>query len=354
MKTEPRWLQYRWVIVIIPLIILSFIYRSQLLQALTPFFLAVIIASMIEPLITFSQNKLRLGRTPAALISLLLGVCVLAYIITLVLINGVNQIWTLASQLPKNQQYLVNEISTFFTNLRNLYPALSEESMKVLESILSNVFSSLQGIISVVINRILAFTASLPNVFIVLLITFLATYFIAKDKKTITYSIIKRVPPKWRKDFSFAAGRAIREIIGFIKGQIFLSFITLALSALFMAFFIKSPYWMLLSIVLALLDAIPVMGPGLILMPWAIVALFTGHINVTWILVILYVLIIILRQTLQPKILGNYTGIHPLLMLFSIYAGLILFGIWGLFIGPILVIMIRAFWGFLKNIQKQA
>ncbi len=352
MRKEVCWQKYIWLVLIVLFIIFIAFFRVPLAKAMIPFFVALIFASMIEPLITFLERKLRLNRTPAAILSLVLALSILTLILTLVLIYGINQIWTLASQLPKNQQAIATDITSFFQKLRDFYPKLPPEYIVYIESILSNAFNSLQVFITRTLNRILTWAASLPNLFIVILITILSAYFMAKDRHTISRSILGIIPTNWQKEFSSAAAKAISEIIGFIKGQLFLSFLTLILSSIFMGFFIKSPYWMLLSLILAVLDLIPVMGPGLILMPWAIIALFLGQIKITWILVILYVLIIVTRQGLQPKVLGSYTGIHPLLMLFSIYAGLLIFGVWGLFIGPILVIVVRASLGFLKNIQK--
>lgn len=351
MKTDYRWQRYVGITLLIIGLLLAFLLRHELGKALIPFFLALIIASSIEPLIVFLQSKLHFNRTLASSLSLILAVAMITTLLGIILVYGVNQIFSLASQLPKNQQKIVTDISNLLTKLKELYPKLPPESLGYLESILSNVFASLQSMITKTLNAILTWAASVPSLLIVILITLLATYFISKDRLRIATTILQLLPQNWQKDFKIAAAKAIREIIGFIKGQIFLSLLTLLLSMIFLGFFLKSPYWMVLAVILAVLDMIPVLGPGLILLPWGIIALFLGYIKVTWVTLVLYVVIIVTRQGLQPKILGSYTGIHPLLMLFSIYAGLMIFGVWGLFLGPIILIVVRAFTGFLKAIR---
>lgn len=351
MKTDYRWQRYVGITLLIIGLILAFLLRHELGKALIPFFLALIIASSIEPLIVFLQSKLHFNRTLASSLSLILAVAMITTLLGIILVYGVNQIFSLASQLPKNQQKIVTDISNLLTKLKELYPKLPPESLGYLESILSNVFASLQSMITKTLNAILTWAASVPSLLIVILITLLATYFISKDRLRIATTILQLLPQNWQKDFKIAAAKAIREIIGFIKGQIFLSLLTLLLSMIFLGFFLKSPYWMVLAVILAVLDMIPVLGPGLILLPWGIIALFLGYIKVTWVTLVLYVVIIVTRQGLQPKILGSYTGIHPLLMLFSIYTGLMIFGVWGLFLGPIILIVVRAFTGFLKAIR---
>ncbi len=351
MKTDNSWQRYIGITLLIIGLILAFLLRHELGKALIPFFLALIIASSIEPLIVFSQTKLHFNRTLASSLSLILAVAMITALLGIILVYGVNQIFSLASQLPKNQQKIITDISNLLTKLKELYPRLPPESLGYLESILSNVFASLQSMITKTLNAILTWAASVPSLLIVLLITLLATYFISKDRLRIANTILQLLPQNWQKDFKIAATKAIREIIGFIKGQIFLSLLTLLLSMIFLGFFLKSPYWMVLAVILAILDMIPVLGPGLILLPWGIIALFLGYMKVTWVTLVLYVVIIVTRQGLQPKILGSYTGIHPLLMLFSIYAGLMIFGVWGLFLGPIILIVARAFAGFLKTIS---
>lgn len=352
MKKETKWFQYIWIALLVIFLVFTFIFRAELGRAIIPFFLALLIASMIEPLVVFLQTKLKLNRTLSSLLGLIIFILILTVILTIVLVFGINQIWTLASQLPKNQQRIATDMTNLLKKLRDLYPKFPPEYLVYLETLLSNLFSSIQVIITKTLNLILMWAASLPNVIIVTLMTFLATYFITKDRATISQSILRILPFKWQSDFKHAAAKAIKEIIGFIKGQLFLSLLTLILSIIFLGPLLRSPYWMVLSVILAFLDIIPILGPSLILLPWAVIALFLGYTKIFWITSLLYVAIVATRQGLQPKILGSYTGIHPLLMLFSIYAGLIIFGVWGFFTGPIVVIVLRAFIGFIKRIEK--
>ncbi|HPQ09842.1 MAG TPA: sporulation integral membrane protein YtvI [Bacillota bacterium] len=352
MKKVKSWQQYIGIGALILLLLVVFNFRSQLAHALVPFFLAVLVASIIEPMIGFFQKKLRISRGVSAIISLFIVLLFTTVIFTLILVFGVNQIWKLASSIPRGQQRLFSEMNDLIAKARDLFPTLPSESVFYIETTLSGIFTSLQSLITRVLNSILSWAVSIPNVLIIIIITILSSFFIAKDRHVLTSSIVNLLPKNVRKDFHSAAAKAIKEIIGFLKGQLLLSLLTFFLSSIFLGLILRNPYWMILSVVLAILDVIPVLGPGLILIPWSLVELFFGSITVFWITTILNVGILVTRQTLQPIILGDSTGIHPLLMLFSIYAGLMIFGVWGLFLGPIIVIVVRAFFGVFKRMQK--
>ncbi|MDD2431143.1 MAG: sporulation integral membrane protein YtvI [Bacillota bacterium] len=352
MKKAKAWYQYLWIGVLILLLLFLFAFRSELSYAALPFFFALIIASIIEPLIVFFQNKLHLSRTISVIISLFIILLITTVIFTFILVFGVNQIWQLASGLPKNQQRLFSEINLLITKARDFFPTLPPESIYYIETTVSSIFSTFQALITRVLNTILTWAVIIPNIFIIIIITIIASFFMAKDRHVLSNSIVNILPSNLRKDFHKASSKAIKEIIGFLKGQLFLSLLTFLLSSFFLGLILRNPYWMILSVLLAILDMIPVLGPSLILIPWSIFELFFGRINVFWITTILNIMILVTRQTLQPIILGDSTGIHPLLMLFSIYAGLMIFGVWGLFIGPIIVIVARAFFGFFQRTQK--
>ena len=93
---------------------------------------------------------------------------------------------------------------------------------------------------------------------------------------------------------------------------------------------------------MAVFDAFPVLGSGLILVPWAIICLLQGHYVQTAILIAMYLLCVLVREGLEPKLLGNRIGIPPLYTLMAVYVGVELFGVWGVILGPFGLVIIRA------------
>ena len=106
--------------------------------------------------------------------------------------------------------------------------------------------------------------------------------------------------------------------------------------------FVKKEYALLLGIGVAILDAFPVLGSGLVLVPWAVICLLRGNYLQVTVLVIMYVLCVLVREGLEPKLLGDGIGISPLYTLMAVYVGVELFGLFGVILGPFGLVVIRA------------
>lgn len=106
--------------------------------------------------------------------------------------------------------------------------------------------------------------------------------------------------------------------------------------------FVKKEYALLLGMGVAILDAFPVLGSGLVLMPWAVICLIRGSYLQVAVLVIMYVLCVLVREGLEPKLLGDGIGISPLYTLMAVYVGVELFGLFGVILGPFGLVIIRA------------
>ena len=106
--------------------------------------------------------------------------------------------------------------------------------------------------------------------------------------------------------------------------------------------FVKKDYALLLGIGVAVLDAFPVLGSGLVLVPWAVVCLVQGKYVQVAVLALMYLLCVLVREGLEPKLLGNRIGIPPLYTLMAVYVGVELFGILGVILGPFGLVIIRA------------
>lgn len=112
--------------------------------------------------------------------------------------------------------------------------------------------------------------------------------------------------------------------------------------------FLKNPYALFLGVVIALLDALPLIGSGTILLPWAVFSVLGGEWPIALGLLVLYLLCTCLREVLEPKLMGDGLGINPFFMLMATFVGLSLFGLWGILLGPLgLVIILEILHGIL-------
>ena len=101
-------------------------------------------------------------------------------------------------------------------------------------------------------------------------------------------------------------------------------------------------YIFTIGIVVGILDILPILGPGTFFVPWIIWALISGDTKVALSLLIVYIIISVVRQFLEPKIIGDNIGLHPLATLISLYVGLQLGGVIGMIMGPVLVVIFIA------------
>lgn len=182
--------------------------------------------------------------------------------------------------------------------------------------------------------------ASLPTVLFAVVLTVLSGYYLCVDWERVSEALSALIPTRWRGRAGAVRARA-RELLGrYVRAYLLLLAITFSL--LFVGLLIlRIDYAFLLAVLVALLDLLPVLGVGTVLLPWSIVMLILRRYYVGFGLILLYLVIVLVRQVLEPRLVGKSLGLHPLVMLFATYAGFSLFGLVGMILGPIAAIPIK-------------
>lgn len=233
---------------------------------------------------------------------------------------------------------VTDSITEFFGRLINNFD-LSELGIDM-KAVTSGLTTGVTGVYSVVKN--------IPSALIGIVIGIVAWIFFTKDYDRIV-AFIRLQLPSSRKNmlgeikqiFSKTVLKMFRAyglimLITFL--ELFLGFSILRLLGI-----MENNYAVLIAAAIAIFDILPVAGSGGILIPWALVSLISGNIPQAIGLVVIYVIISIIRQYIEPKIVGDSLGVHPLVTLAGLYFGLKLFGFLGMFIVPITVMTIKAF-----------
>jgi len=130
-------------------------------------------------------------------------------------------------------------------------------------------------------------------------------------------------------------------LTGFVRAQFILISITF-LQATFGLYLLGIEYALTIGVLVGLVDLIPILGPGSIFIPWAFWHIIVGEYKFAVALLILYGILAIVRQLIEPKILGTSLGLHPLATLMAVFIGLRLFGISGIILGPLSLIIFKA------------
>jgi len=125
----------------------------------------------------------------------------------------------------------------------------------------------------------------------------------------------------------------------YLKTQGIIILIIMAICSVVL-YIIGNPYGLLIGLLIAIVDSLPVLGSGSILIPWAIIRFVQGAYVESGVLVVLYLVCLIVREILEPRIMGRRTGISPVYMLASFYIGIKLYGVTGVILGPIGMVII--------------
>jgi len=331
------------ILITLAIIFISFFILEYVFAILAPFIISLILASLIEPLVIkiTTSEKIPLGRTLAVILSLIL---VLA-IFTGILILGSSRIYfelnRVLQQLPDyetlTQQFMIPEASwqEILENF-NVSPAI----ISAIEENLQTIFNAGRALLMQGANFALNALGNLPLALMIFLFSIVATFFISRDKDKINAAIIKLFPPDWEDKVRSIQSELANSAIGYIRALLIL--ITISGIITFIGLMILgSEYALTLGAVAAVLDLIPIIGPALIFYPWMVVSLLMGNIGFALGLLLTHLSLVAIRSALEPKIMGDNIGIHPLSTMIALFAGYRILGLMGFLVGPTILVLVK-------------
>jgi len=317
---------------------LAFLFVRFVLPHTIPFVIATIIAVLIDPLVDFIQLKLKLHR----------GVAVLLVLVLLFAILTIGSI-SMLSRIITELQYIQDKITIqgiFDINVwLNIYNTLLEYLPGNIVDMINESIKEINVYVSTVVRSILmtlfSIIKDIPKIIIYTVVTFIATFFMSKDKKRIEAGLLTMLPDQLHQNFKTVRDSVLKGSMGYFRATLTLVSITAMISVIGLLI-LKVRYVWFLAIVIVVLDLIPVIGPSLLFIPWSIWSVINGNFPLGFGLFITYGLTFITRQILEPQLIGDRIGIHPLLTLFALFVGIRLFGPVGVLVGPLIVITVKA------------
>jgi sporulation integral membrane protein YtvI len=337
------WVKYQSAVKKLLLIIAIFatIYISitYLFPFFAPFVIAIIVSYINEPVIKLLR-KLKISRKIAAIISLLVTISALAFIITAGIIKIYNELTVLQENINTYSSEISDQINAIIYKATDFYKALPVEVTDTITKNLATLSNKITTVITAIIQYAVSTISSIPKLTVFTIVTILATYFISSDKKKISLFFYRQMPLSWRKGIPDLKKDTFKALLGYFKAILILmgfTFIEMSVGL----FILNVNYAFIIALVVGLAEAIPIMGTGVVMIPWILWQVFTGNMTLAFGLAVLYVLGILIRQIMEPKIVGSQIGLHPLVTLMSMYVGLKFFGVLGMFIGPISLIIVK-------------
>lgn len=179
-----------------------------------------------------------------------------------------------------------------------------------------------------------------------LVVTFLALYFICTDKVYIIDQMEHHLPEIWVKKLYKHLKEIITALGKYLKAQALLILISFIISVIGLYIFkiagLNVKYPLLYALGIGFVDALPIFGSGSVMIPWAIISACNGDMQLAISVFLLWIFMSVVRQLIEPRIVGNKIGIHPIFTLIAMYTGFKLMGVIGLFIGPIMLIILKS------------
>lgn len=306
-----------------------------------PFLLAIVIAISLEPLNRLLIRRLGFGRIVAATVTstlFLLLLLLLAYLIGLQVFNQLVEYWSRAPQYFEGaNEFLQHTIIQAQDALNGISPGLADS----LTQFMSNISSYVQSIVNSVSSAFLSFAKTLPNLFVASIVFFVAVYLFGFSLDTMREKVLSLFDESSQSQVNEVLQSLKKSIFGFLRAQLILSLFTYVITLLGLLV-LGVNYPLAIALLVTIVDLLPILGVGSVLVPWAIYQLVVGDLFTGIGLIVLFILITVIRRVLEPKVIGDAVGIGALPALISMYVGFKLVGVIGFFIGPLVIIIYAA------------
>ncbi len=314
-----------------------------LLRYVLPILLPFLIAYLLSRIVRAPARSLsRHLHLPAAPLSI--------FLLLLLLSLGVAGIWLSVFYLGREALSLAERLlsdASLATLLDSLQKQLSSflshfgvltDTDATLSSLLYNALSAIASRLPMILSSLLS---ALPNLLFFTLLVFVASVYFCVDGGQTERALRNVCPAALRTRLSGlrkTCGQLFRRYL-----RAYLVLFAMTFTILLCGFLLLGiDHALLLSLLISLADLLPVIGIGTLLMPWGLFLILTGESGLGLSLLVLYLVASILRNLAEPKILGKSLGLHPLLTLLTSWAGLTLFGFWGLLLSPVVALLVKA------------
>lgn len=311
------------------------------LPIMLPFLLGGLLALAAEPVVAFGVRRLRLKRSLSAGLGVTMTMVMLSAVISLVGAVAVKEVGNLARSLPNLekgtqtlQDWLISAADKAPEGVRNIAQRtvleVFDDGTAVVEQISRRVPNVLTSVISGVGSSVLGVGTGI-----------LAAFFISARLPRLKQSLAQKLPESWKEKYLPALKRIYRNLGGWLKAQGKLALVTWGIVSVGLLV-LRLPFAPAWAALVALVDAIPILGTGTVLVPWALVNFIQGDSLGAVILLSTYAAAAITRTVLEPRLVGRQLGLDPLMTLFVIYIGYRFWGFLGLVLAPIAASAIKS------------
>ncbi len=330
-----------------------YITVKYLIGALLPFIIAGLFASLINPIARRFKIRTGFPQKIMGVIIVLFALLSVGTILFIICERIVTECTRLLDYLGQNGDDIISGILDSIEKAAKKIPLLEAASdggylEEAFNEAVGRTVSSLTNNLPAVAGYLVKILPAILFFFIVLVIS---TFYMTLDYTSVSHFIFSVLPDKASERLRKIKVEAFGVLFKYIRAY-FTMFIITAAELLSGFLVLGIDYAFTAAILTAMVDILPIVGAGSVLVPWGIGLIIFGDYFRGIGLIIMFILITILRQVIEPRVVGGVIGLHPLVTLISIYAGINLFGFAGVFIVPLTVLMIKNYLDFYNNKGK--
>ncbi|GHU83340.1 sporulation integral membrane protein YtvI [Clostridia bacterium] len=312
-----------------------------------PFVFAGLFAWGIDPLVRRAVRVVNGGKLARATIS---GILVILFTVAALLVLSIivgrvlEEAKRLAVALPGVANTASRDILAWIDGLNLEWNIFESSAEELLRKMITDAMAGLSALTTRVASTVAVgawrAAALLPQAILFIVLTLMGAYYMSADKERILAFVKTLLPEKYRERSTLVKASILRAVLGQIRAALIMMLVIFALlSAGFLL--MGQDYAILFALVIAALDALPVIGAGLFLIPMAIYGIVAGNTVLAVGTGLLYLATIVIRQLLEPRLIGRQLGLHPLATMMAMYAGLCVMGFLGMLVGPLMLLLCK-------------
>ena len=325
---------------------------GHLLRWLWPLVCAWLLSGLIRRPVAYLSSRRILKKQTAALLLTLVCLALGAALVWLAISLVIYLLGQLSELLPSLLQRLQAGAEQLLTLLRQfkqtLPEALGRAPLFTAEGLTAWLTPERLGI-GRLLQRLTAAAVDLPGLAFCLVFLLTATYYLTVDREAICEFLHHQLSGSQSMALNRLGGFLKKSVLGWLRAQAILISVTFAL--MLISFWLMGlPYPLLTAALVGAVDALPVLGAGAVLLPWAIWSAVTGSTTRGGLLLVLYAVNLSLRNLLEPRLVSSSLGLHPFVTLLCLFFGFRLAGIGGMFALPLTVLALNQLqsWGYIR------
>lgn len=327
----------QWTLIILTIFLILVFYF--ILPVSIPLIVALVTALILNPLVRFLQRKGRISRKTSVIIVFLLFLVFIGISGSFVVTKAVTQVVNFVEDIPTHFNELNNVYADWESDFENytqsLPPEFTDQISDSIQSHLTNLSNAAKE--KITIENIAQIFAQVPQYLISFLVYIIALFLFMLELPLIKAKLYNLMTKETAEKVSFMNNRLSSVVLGFLKAQLLVSVIIFLVTLLGL-FVIAPEVAIIMALIVWIVDFIPIIGSIIIVGPWSLFMFISGDTVLGIKLAILAIILLAVRRTVEPKVMGKHIGLSPLATLIAMFLGIKLLGILGFILGPLFLI----------------